>query len=101
MIGVHPELGTVVLLGSQGEERVSAEQLEQTESVLSNARLSLIDRSNINGQGSLVVRFANGDSGDLQAVVTNALADGNISEATVETERGRLDDVFRDLTAEA
>ena len=81
--------------------RVSAEQLEQTESVLSNARLSLIDRSNINGQGSLVVRFANGDSGDLQAVVTNALADGNISEATVEIERGRLDDVFRDLTAEA
>ena len=79
--------------------RIGAEQMDDTVSVLSSAKLRFIDRSALNGRANLVVQFEDGDERDLEAVVANALADGNIGAAEIQRERGRLDDVFRSLTA--
>ena len=79
--------------------RIGAEQMADTVSVLSSAKLRFIDKSALNGRANLVVQFEDGDERDLEAVVTNALADGNLGGAEIQRERGRLDDVFRNLTA--
>ncbi len=79
--------------------RIGAEQMADTVSVLSSAKLRFIDKSALNGRANLVVQFEDRDERDLEAVVTNALADGNIGTAEIQRERGRLDDVFRSLTA--
>ncbi len=79
--------------------RIGADQMADTVSVLSRAKLRFIDKSALNGRANLVVQFEDGDERDLEAVVANALADGNITAAEIQRERGRLDDVFRSLTA--
>ena len=79
--------------------RIGAEQMADTVSVLTSAKLRFIDKSALNSRASLVVQFEDGDERDLEAVVANALADGNIGAAEIQRERGRLDDVFRSLTA--
>ncbi len=79
--------------------QIGAEQMADTVSVLSSAKLRFIDKSALNGRANLVVQFEGADERDLEAVVTNALADGNIGAAEIQRERGRLDDVFRSLTA--
>ncbi len=81
--------------------QIGVDRMADTVSVLTSAKLRFIDKSALNGRANLVVQFEDVDERDLEAVVTNALADGNIGTAEIQRERGRLDDVFRSLTAGA
>lgn len=80
--------------------QINLQQFDDTMSALKGAQLTLVAASTLNGRSHVVVRGSNGDDRDVEAMVTNVLADSNITAEHVQLERGRLDDVFRNLTAE-